>query len=61
MPYRQQHDNSILIEVIYKVLEAEGRVLFGAASMTITKKFQIMVLLQISDICDTRPQAPAAG
>jgi len=52
---------SILIEVIEKVLETEGRVLFCSVSPTITKTFRIMGLLQRSDICDTRAQALASG
>ena len=48
---------SILIEVIEKVVESEGKVLFCAVSPTITKTFRIMGLLQISGICETRDEA----
>ena len=48
---------SILIEVIEKVVESGGKVLFCVVSPTISKTFRIMGLLQVSGICDTRDEA----
>ncbi len=48
---------SILIEVIEKVKELEGRVAFCCVTPTIAKTFRIMGLLKASTIYDTESNA----
>ena len=48
---------SILIEVIEKINELEGRVAFCCVSQTIAKTFRIMGLLQVSTVYDTYDDA----
>ena len=48
---------SILIEVIEKVKELEGKVAFCCVTPTIAKTFRIMGLLKASTIYDTVPEA----
>lgn len=48
---------SILIEVIEKVRELQGKVAFCCVTPTIAKTFRIMGLLQASTVHDTEAQA----
>lgn len=48
---------SILIEVIEKVRELNGRVAFCSVTPTIAKTFRIMGLLKASSVHDTEAQA----
>ena len=51
---------SILIEVIEKVRELEGRVAFCCVTKTIAKTFRIMGLLKAADLYDTEEEAVEA-
>ena len=48
---------SILIEVIEKIIEIEGKILFSNLTKTIAKTFNIMGLTQYADICETESEA----
>ncbi len=51
---------SILIEIIEKIIEIEGRLAFCGLTPTIAKTFQIMGLAQYSSIFDSETDALAA-
>jgi len=51
---------SILIEVIEKVKELDGKVAFCCVTSTIGKTFRIMGLLQVADLYDTEKEAMEA-
>ena len=51
---------SILIEVIEKVKDLEGKVAFCCVTPTIGKTFRIMGLLKVADLYDSEADAVAA-
>ena len=51
---------SILIEIIEKVRELEGKVAFCCVAPILAKTFQIMGLLKVAEIYDTEDQAVQA-
>ena len=51
---------SILIEVIEKVKELEGKVAFCCVTSTIAKTFRIMGLLKVAEIYETEGEAVEA-
>jgi len=51
---------SILIEVIEKIVDVDGRICFCFLTKTIAKTFNIMGLTQYAEIYDTEDEAMAA-
>ncbi len=51
---------AILIEVVEKMREQDGKVAFCCVAPTLAKTFQIMGLLKVADIYDTEAQAMQA-
>ena len=48
---------SVLIEVIEKIRELEGKIAFCCVTPTLAKTFRIMGLLQVASIYDTEQEA----
>jgi anti-anti-sigma factor len=51
---------SILIEVIEKIVDVDGRICFCFLTKTIAKTFNIMGLTQYAEICETENDAIAS-